>query len=59
MSPIVQVRSMTKRILNFHDQLDRVQSMTKTRQENDMIDRTGHDMLQIEPRDISYRFGLC
>ena len=50
---------MTKRILNFHDQLDRVQSMTKTRQENDMIDRTGHDMLQIEPRDISYRFGLC
>ena len=33
-----RVWSMTKMKLNYHDQLDRLQSMTKTSQNNDMTD---------------------
>lgn len=35
---IVQVPSMPKIILNFHDRLDRVSTLTKTRQDNYVID---------------------
>ena len=35
---ITQVWSMPKTIMNYHDRWDRVQSMTKTREENNVID---------------------
>ena len=37
---IVQVQSMMKMILNFHDQLDQLPTMMKTRYDNYVIDRT-------------------
>ena len=39
--PIVQVRSTPKLELNYHDKLDKMQSITKTRQDNNVIDRKG------------------
>ena len=37
---IVQVHYTLKTILNYRGRLDRVQFVMKTKQENDMIDRT-------------------
>lgn len=41
MWPIVQVRYMSKTILKYHDWSDQVQFMTKTKEDNDMIDHIG------------------
>lgn len=41
MWPILQVWSMMKTKLNCWDQLDRVQSVMKTRQDNDVTSSTG------------------
>ena len=38
---ILQVQSMQKMIMNYRNWSDRVQSMTKTRQDNDVTDHTG------------------
>ena len=40
MSPIIHICSMLKTKLNCHIQFDRVWSMTKTRKDNDVADRT-------------------
>ena len=37
---IVQVRSRPKKILNYHDQMNQVLFVTKTRHENDVTDHT-------------------
>ena len=38
---IVQVRFRPKSELNYHDRLDRMRSITKTRQDNDVINHKG------------------
>ena len=38
---IIQMRSTLKKKLSYHDWSDRVQSMMKTKQDNDMTDRIG------------------
>lgn len=41
MSSIVQVRSMKKMIMNYRERLNQVQSVMKTREDNEVTDRIG------------------
>lgn len=55
--PIVQVRSTSKKILNYGDQLDRLPTMTKIRLDNYMTDHI--DMVYIENEtELSWPMGL-
>lgn len=45
---ILQVHSMPKRKLNYHDQFNKVQSTTKSRQDNDLNDYTSAVYVEIK-----------
>ena len=57
MWPILQVQFAPKRKLNCHDRSDRVPSITKTNQENDLIDHLGAVYTKIEI-ELSWLIGL-
>ena len=55
--PIVQIRFMTKMILNYHDRLNQVSIIMKTKKDNDMIDST--DMVNAKNKiELSWPIGL-
>ena len=56
----VQVRSMPKTILNYHDLSNWVSFLTKTKQDNDVTNRIGlvYIETEIELSGPIYRYGL-
>ena len=53
--PIVQILTMPKMKLNYHDLFNKVRSMMKTRHDNDVTDRASLYRNQINYQDLSNR----